>query len=318
MASPPRFKTVAELEASAWNKMMIDELENNSWPTECVRCQQAEQAGFDSVRVISNKQHDTLTKIHKDYLVVDVVVDTICNAACPICSADLSSTIAKLEGIPINPFDGISILETIPRDRIVQLDILGGEPGASKRSQQLLQSLADFPLLQKIHISTNGSMQIKEIERLLENGVHVDLVISMDGTEQVFEYCRFPLEWNKFAKNVKHYKQLQKKYSNLSLLLWSSISALCVSDLPNMLEFAHSLEIPFNGAPIQFPEVISIGKTNHLTSNAKEILTNSKYHFANKLAPLVAVESKDSSNELEHFLTNNDAIRKINYRNFIK
>jgi hypothetical protein len=161
-------------------------------------------------------------------------------------------------------------------------------------------------------------MQIKEIERLLEKGVHVDLVISMDGTEQVFEYCRFPLEWDRFSKNVKHYRQLQKQYPNLSLLLWSSISALCISDLPNMIEFAESLGISFNGAPVQFPEVLSIGKTNRLTTQAKAILINSKHQFANKLAPLVAVESKDSTNELEHFLANNDATRKINYRNFLK
>lgn len=317
MANPPRFNTVEEMENSIWLKDITQQLDNDIWPEQCVRCEQAERAGLDSVRTISNAKHDELKAIHTDYLVVDVVVDTICNAACIICSEDLSSTIAKLVNVPINPFDGLSILETIPRERIVQLDVLGGEPGASKRSQYLLQNLAEFPNLQRVHISTNGSMRIKEIERLLEKGVNVDLVISMDGTERVFEYCRFPLEWNRFAANVEHYVQLRKQYSNLSLLLWTSISSASVADLPNMLAFAERLAIPLNGAPVQFPEALGINKTNKFTLQAKQILLDSKYEFARKIAPLVAIEQTNSDSLLEQFLSKNDSVRKISYKDYL-
>lgn len=317
MANPPRFNTVEEMENSIWLKDITTQLDNDIWPDQCVRCEQAESAGLDSVRTISNAKHNELKAIHSDYLVVDVVVDTICNAACIICSEDLSSTIAKLVNVPINAFEGLSILQTIPRERIVQLDVLGGEPGASKKSQFLLQNLEYFPNLQSVHISTNGSMRIKEIERLLEKGIRVDLVISMDGTKRVFEYCRFPLEWDRFSENMNHYKQLQAQYPNLSLLIWTSISAASVADLPNMLAFAKQLDIPLNGAPVQFPAALSINRTNAVTLKAKQILLDSEYDFANKIAPLVATDAEDNTESLQQFLATNDAIRKIDYRDYL-
>lgn len=317
MASPPRFKSLDDLENSNWLKDINEKIDNDIWPADCVRCQQAEEAGLESVRIISNKHHNLLKEIRDNYLIVDVIVDTICNAACSICSADLSSTIAKMTNIPVNRFDGLSVLDTISNDRILQLDILGGEPGASKKSQKLLNNLANFPNLQKIHISTNGSMKIKEIERLLEKGITVDLVISMDGTNKIFEYCRYPINWLKFEDNILFYKALQKKYQNLSLLLWTSISSLCVADIPNMVEFSKKVDIPLNGAPIQFPEEISLGKTNKLTLNAKKILNNDKSDFSKKIESLLALDENNNDDELNRFLMNNDQIRKITHTDYM-
>ena len=65
-------------------------------------------------------------------------------------------------------------------------------------------------------------------------------------------------------------------------------------------------------------EILAIGKTNRLTIQAKDLLIDSKYEFANKLTPLTATESENNTNKLEIFLANNDKIRKINYRDFLQ
>lgn len=315
MVNPPRFNTLEELESSQWLDSIQNDFKKDQWPEECKRCQQTEDAGLESVRMISNRQHSKLEQIHKNYLVTDVVVDTVCNAACPICSENLSSTIARMKKIPINPFNGLNVLNTIDKDRIVQLDILGGEPGASRRSKQLLKDLSHFKNLQTIHISTNGSMIIPEIENLLGRGIAVDLVISMDGTESVFEYCRFPIKWDKFMKSVEHYNAFRKLYSKLSILLWSSISSLCIGDLDNMIAFANNFDIPINGAPIQYPEILSISKNNFLTSQALEKIHLSSNEFAVKLKPLICTDMTNSQDELISFLSNNDKIRNTDFRN---
>jgi hypothetical protein len=314
MANPPRFKTIKEVENSQWISNVKQQLNEGIWPDECIRCKQAEDAGFESVRNISNKAHEQLSKVKDDYMIVDVIVDTICNAACPICSEDLSSTIAKLKQIPINPFDGLSVLEYIDKERIVQLDILGGEPGASKKSKRLLRNLETYTNLQSIHLSTNGSMIIPEIEALLEKGVKVDLVISMDGSKDVFEYCRFPIKWSKFVSTLEAYKKLQEKYQNLSLLLWSAIHALCVADIDNMINFSKEIDIHFNGAPLQYPTALDISKKNFLTLEAKDICKNSQHEFARRLYSLIALDESSNDNEVLNFLAENDSVRKTNYK----
>lgn len=316
MANPPRFNSLVEMENSIWLKEIKSEFEQDRWPLECIRCRESEELGLDSVRTISNLKHAQLSSTRSDYIVADVVVDTVCNAACPICSEDLSSTIAKYKSIPINPFNGLDHLAGIDPDRIVQLDILGGEPGASRRSKQFLDDLVKYKNLQAIHISTNGSMKIHQIESLLKKNIRVDLVISMDGTERIFEYCRFPLKWSKFINSVKYYCDLRDQYSHLSILLWSSISALCINDLPNMLKFAQSMNIPLNGSPVQYPQALSIYKKNFLTKGSKSLLEKSNFDFAKKIANLVETEL-DNTIELEEFLKLNDSVRNISFKDYL-
>lgn len=313
MISPPKFNSLEEIETSEWLSSVKEKFKNDIWPTECSRCKESEDIGIDSVRLISNKKHKEFFDIDPNYIVVDVVVDTICNAACPICSEDLSSKIAKLKKIKINPFDGSSILQSIPKERIYQIDILGGEPGASRKSKILLEDIQTFQNLKKLHLSTNGSMKIKEIEVLLKKGISIELVISMDGTEKIFEYARFPIKWNVFVETVKYYKNLQRQYPNLSLLIWSSISSLCVADIPNMIKFSQDVEIPLNGSPIHFPKELSISNKNFLTNHALKTLENCDNDFAKKILKLVSVYEESNDKELIKFLKENDSIRKTNY-----
>jgi hypothetical protein len=318
MINAPKFDSLKELENSKWLANTKQLMKNNQWPDECLRCKTAEEVGLESVRVISNKNHQTFKKVLDDYLIVDIVVDTICNAACPICSEEVSSKIAKLKSIPIVKFDGLNFLNDVPKHRVIQIDILGGEPGASKKSKKLLTELEQYNNLKVVHISTNGSTKILEIENLLKKGTRVDLVISMDGTKSVFEYSRFPIKWNKFVDTISYYKTLQEKYANLSLLLWTSISALCLEDLSNMLKFSKEIGIPLNGSPVHFPNEISISRKNFLTVKSKEILLQDDSDFIKKIVSLIATDEEDSSTELLKFLSNNDQIRKTNYKKVFK
>lgn len=314
MVSPPKFDSLEEIEQSTWLKTVKTTLEKDQWPSECIRCQKSEEVGLDSIRTISNRQHEKFIKIREDYLVIDVVADTICNAACPICSEDLSSTIAKLKLIPINQFNGKYYLDQFPKERILQLDLLGGEPGASKRSKNILANLKDYPNLQTIHLSTNGSVKIKELEPILMKGIRVELVISMDGTGSIFEYARFPIKWKTFLSTIKYYCNLREKYSNLSLLLWSSISALCLGDLDNMISFSQLHNIPLNGSAIEFPAPLGITNKNFVTLAAKEKLSNNDNEFIKKILISVATENENDSSLIE-FLEQNDSIRKTNFKN---
>jgi len=317
MIDPPRFDSLNEIENSTWLKSVKDRFANNEWPTECTRCKESEDAGLESVRMIDNKNHLALKTIKEDYLKVDVVVNTICNAACPICSEEVSSKIAKLKGLPTNSFDGLKFLDELPLERIIQLDVLGGEPGSSKRTKKLLGELDKFHNLQTVHLSTNGLAKIPEVKKILETNRKVDLVISMDGVESVFEYCRFPIKWKKFEENLQHYRSLQKNYSNLSLLLWCSISALCVGNIPKMLQFSRDIGIPLNGAPIFYPRELWISNKNFLTLPAKELLLNDNNEFSKNIARLIATEEKDNSEELASFLSKSDKIRNIDYKDYI-
>ena len=312
MVNEPRFNSLIEMEQSKWLADIKEKLTNDIWPAECVRCKQREDIGEGSMRTMSNDNNEQLSKVNENYLIVDVIIDTICNAACQICSSKVSSTYAKTFDIAVNKFKGLPILQQLPADRIVQLDILGGEPGASKKAKQFMSTLVyQYPNLQTVRINSNGSIIIPEVQSLLDKGVTVDLCFSMDGTTKVFEYCRWPIKWNTFLSTLTYYANLRNKYLNLIVSTWSSFSAFSIADLPYIIIATQDLNVPHGGAGITFPAVIAIQRTNFLTLAAKQILSGTP------LAQLIATDVNDNSAELTAFIKRNDAARGINIADYL-
>ena len=139
----------------------------------------------------------------------------------------------------------------------------------------------------------------------------------MDGTDRVFEYCRWPLKWSKFRATLEYYCELSSKYSNLNLSLWSAFSVLSIGDLPNMIMFSESVGINFVGSAIVNPSVLQISNTNYLTVAAKEKLIMSPYDYAHKIANAVAIHTEDNSKQLNQFIKKADTFRNINIIDYL-
>ena len=161
MVNAPRFNTYEEMESSEWATKLK---QTEECPQECVRCQTTELANGTSIRIDAIRRGKLLSSFNKDYLVIGGVLDNVCNSACQFCWEGLSTTIGSLKKNVIK-LENVSAFDSLPKDRIIELDINGGEPSYSKNYKKLLNNLP--PNVKIVRINTNGTTVIPEVKQLL-------------------------------------------------------------------------------------------------------------------------------------------------------
>ena len=302
MVSRNSFDTLEELEDSKWLESLKQKMNNNIWPDECIRCQLTEQANGSSIRLNAIERDQILKNVRKDYLIIGGTLDNYCNSACISCNTNLSTRIGILEKDPIINDNYIEFTK-MPQERIVELDINGGEPSLSKNYKKVLANLSSYVKI--VRVNTNGSRYIKELELLLDKKIKVIITLSLDGIGQVHDYLRWPIKWVDYKKMVEQYCTLREENSLCSLDFWTTVSSLNINDLPNIIEFANSMNIPHQYGILQTPNEMNIKYKNKFTNRAK--------NFFNELEISVDI---DNSDVLEKFLDKQDKIRNIKRQDY--
>jgi len=250
MINAPQFDSLEDMESSMWLKKTREKMQSGQWPDECVRCKETEPNSIRSYAVNLDNQTE-----QDDYLQVGGVLDNLCNAACMTCNETLSTRIGNLNGpgFPVtNNFDKFCQL---PQQRIVHLDINGGEPAYSKNYKRLLANLP--PNLKTLRLNTNCSTVLTELTEISKRGIEVTVTISCDGIGPVHELVRWPITWQEFYNNLMTYKTMPVK-----LNLWTTVSILNVDDLPNIQNFAREHEIDHSYAYLKQPYQLSVENTD--------------------------------------------------------
>lgn len=253
MVAPLGFDSLEDMQSSAWLADVKDQFSNNTWPKECIRCQEIEQQGKTSIRQYSIKldQQETVP----DYLQVGGVLDNICNAACQTCNENCSTRIGSLSGRIFPIVDNSKQYWNIPQHRIRHLDINGGEPSFSKNYKKILSNLP--PNLQTLRLNTNCSKVLHELVDVASNGVEVTVTVSCDGIGPVHDFMRWPIPWETFYKNLMTYKEMP-----ITLNLWTTVSVLNVDDLPNIIAFAQEHGIDHSYAYLKEPVELDVNNKN--------------------------------------------------------
>lgn len=287
MVNPPEFATLQQLEDSEW----LYRIKQQMWPNECIRCKETEMLEKDSVRIHSIKFHQKQTL--SNYLIVGGVLDNICNSGCLTCDENCSTKIGSLKFKNYPIVDNTNRFWQLPIHRIVKLDINGGEPSASKN---YLEVLRNIPLnIKEVRINTNCSIVIEEIKELIQRNIRVVVTVSLDGIEEVHDYVRWPIKWNKFYKNLMTYKNM----TNIELNTWTTISALNIHNFIVIKQFVANHQIDHSYAFLHTPDTLNVKYSNNLTRPYAEL-------FKNK----VAVD-KDNQTELDEFIKNQKKIREL-------
>ena len=287
MVNAPQFSSLQAMEDSEWlykTKQLI-------WPKECIRCRETEALEQDSIRVHTIKFHQQQTK--RDYLIVGGVLDNICNSGCLTCDENHSTKIGSLISKTYPIVDNTNRFWSLPINRIVKLDINGGEPSASKNYVSVLQNL---PLnVKEVRINTNCSSIIKEVENLIKRGIKVVVTVSLDGIEEVHDYVRWPIKWDKFYNNLMTYKSM----SGIELNTWTTVSALNIHNFTKIKQFVKNNQINHSYAFLHDPDPINVKYTNTLTEPYKSIFPN-----------IVAVDENNQI-ELDEFIKHQTELRGI-------
>ena len=249
MVDAPEFNTLEEMDSSLWLLTVKKEFAKDQWPEECLRCQQTELENKSSIRLNAINFDKLQTK--KDYLSVGGVLDNICNSACLTCNEQLSTMIGGLINKTYSIVDNSSKFWPLPLERVVHLDINGGEPSASKNYKHILANLP--PDIRSIRVNTNCALILDELEDLVKRGIQVTVTVSIDGIGNVYEYVRWPVKWDKFYSNLMKYRDMPIK-----LNLWTTVSALNIDDLPNIIAFAQEHNIDHSYAYLKEPVELAV------------------------------------------------------------
>ena len=296
------YESFDELDKSTWLSQVRSKMSNDEWPEECARCQLTEQHNGESVRTKSIERHNILYPKNKNYLVVGGVLDNVCNSACQTCNSNLSTKIGSLESKNYPRVDNYVRFWELPLDRILEVDVNGGEPTASKNYKRILSNLPSNTKI--VRMNTNGSRMIEEIEMLLDKGTMVIVTLSLDGVDKVHDYVRWPIKWEAYCRNVDRYLEIREKNKFLKLDFWTTVSCLNINDLPNIKDFAKSKGISHSYSFLTAPDVYSIKHKNQFTTAAKHI------------DPSIVAVGHDNSEQLYSFITKQDILRGISVKDY--
>lgn len=253
MIDAPEFDSLEEMESSTWLTDTKQKFGQDVWPTECRRCQQTELENNTSIRLNAIKLDQT--QQHQDYLQIGGVLDNLCNAACQTCNPMNSTRIGSLSGRQFPIVDNSDKFWQLPQDRILHLDINGGEPSYSKNYKRLIRNLP--PNLKTLRLNTNCSTVLTELVEIAKQGIEVTVTASCDGIGPVHDFVRWPVPWQDFYNNLMIYKSMPVK-----LNLWTTVSVLNVDDLPNIIAFAQQHQIDHSYAYLKIPVELDVDNKN--------------------------------------------------------
>jgi sulfatase maturation enzyme AslB (radical SAM superfamily) len=94
---------------------------------------------------------------------------------------------------------------------------------------------------------------LEELIPLTERGVSVTVTVSLDGIGAVHDFVRYPIKWDKFYKNLMTYKSMPVKLNT-----WTTVSALNIDDLPNILKFVQEHDIDHSYAYLTTPAELAV------------------------------------------------------------
>lgn len=210
----------------------------------CKACWTMEDAGIKSDRQLKNESLDhyldtditvLLDMCHqgKNYLAhYKIDSSNTCNSTCVTCSSTFSSAWTDLErkhgqatkkNWQLKPEN---FRNQIDFAQAKSIGFRGGEPLLSPYNFDLLEQLiAHGNTTCFINFTTNGSVELTaKQKKILEHFDNVNMCMSIDGVGPVFEYLRYPLQWNQLLNNLDYFRNngmmLSVSYtlSNLNIL----------------------------------------------------------------------------------------------------
>jgi sulfatase maturation enzyme AslB (radical SAM superfamily) len=202
----------------------------------CQKCWNLEEHGFTSDRQVKNSALDfywdrDLESIRTDavegnldrILMLKLLTSYTCNATCVSCNSGASSSWAQLDhqidsSIPLGKYKFVdldNIKTKVNFKELKMLSLIGGEPLYEKKNFDLLEHIIELGNSNVfLSMVTNGSVELTTRQKqVLSKFKNINFSVSIDGTESVFEYLRFPLKWSDLGCNLDFFREITDNIS---------------------------------------------------------------------------------------------------------
>ena len=226
-------------------------METGAIPMECQKCASLEAHQIPSPRHQYLKDFPDFSSLQ--YL--DLVINNDCNLECLMCAPAYSVKLNKIyaETYPqdMRPSWRLNLneLEQINLSKICVINIIGGEPLISKDAFIFLEQFLAKNSLKKLRIISNFTKLPEHWKPIFESVEELELIASIDATEKLYEFIRYPAKFEVVKSNILKLKSW--KLENLSLRQHVVLMNLNFPYLKEILDFHEEFfSTPNNRLPI--------------------------------------------------------------------
>lgn len=265
-----------------WNSSYMRELRNqflnNEQPEICSKCWDNEAAGITSMRQskfdywyhdlgLESEINDTIeySKINDGHvniqpMFLDLKLGNLCNLKCRMCDQTSSNQFIKdmdeVASIPhlakfkANKTDQWyntkqvwdNLYHLAPNIKFMYST--GGEPTLNNNLLKFAEYCIEHGYTKdmSMHITTN--LTNINLMKIMEQFKQSVVTVSIDGTEDLLEYIRFPIKWNKFDNNLKELNNFKNAYISFTMA-YQVYNILNIVDITEYI-LKHSTDIVYN------------------------------------------------------------------------
>jgi hypothetical protein len=227
-----------------------------------------EDQGLISDRLIKNKSIDHYLQKDIQQLIAEcgqgknsvihykIDGNNTCNSTCVTCDSNYSSAWAQLERKngktprktwSISP---VKLDSTVDYSTAVSMGFRGGEPLLSDNTWHVLEKLLQADNTSCfVNFTTNGSIPLTNQQKnIISKFKNVNFNFSIDGVGSVFEYLRYPLQWQDLERNLQYCRD-----NNIMISATYTISNLNILYHLQTKSWFENNQIIYSQNPVYFP-----------------------------------------------------------------
>lgn len=294
-----------------FDKVRSDMLEGKSIPN-CSQCYKTEELGLESRRQKYVNQFGFVTEIKTKIL--DISVDNLCNLRCRGCVSTNSHLLYNDEielygeAVADKKYIENDFYQDKDFSQLEEINISGGEPLLSKKTEKFIEYLKDAGILKKIKllgIVTNGTIRPSLTWIDAFRDVHsLNITVSIDGIGHLNEYFRSGANFELCKQQLDFFNDLidqrlmirPKQYTQININ--TTVSIYNVNLLADIKKFfnEHYPRFVLERRPLIWPAHLSI---KHAPDDLK---TEIKKTLDSSYTDILTYLNEDGHNLFDHFL----------------
>lgn len=298
--SADEYKSDDRTISSAWHSDDANNLRsafvNSQQPPGCKQCWDIEESGGVSKRINDNRRfgyQGGVPELSEFPQYIDLKLGSVCNLKCRICTPENSTrwvTDAEKLNFDNNLLNHYTATSQWPEEtpkfwqdlyshfpNVSFIDFAGGDPLLIRSHNSFMRKINGVFDLSGItlHYNTNGTIvPPADIIGIWQKFKRVELMISIDGIGDKFEYMRHGATWDKVIKNIQFFLDTP----GIEVQICHTISVFNVCDLPEFITWSEINSIPVYINMLHNPEHYCI---KSLSTQAKSVITAKLNQFLN-------------------------------------
>lgn len=223
--------------------------------SECSNCTIPESMGLTSIRQQLLQQSWASAK--EKIISLEIFFSNTCNLGCFMCNAEVSSYAAEeryqtnIIPVRLSAIDNVQLaIDTMDQLPDLQsVTFIGGEFFLHKRNIEILDIVVKRNL--QCAVITNASILTEPLLKKLQQIKTLEVGISVDGTDDVYNFMRYPADWNKLNDNID---TLKTSLNHARFYVSTVIQPLNIQNLHELYQWANKKILPLQHQMLVTPE----------------------------------------------------------------